>query len=152
MTTPHKAKFGTISHGTLAPLDLADAFVTELEYLTGDAASFSERALIERAREALEDEDNVDLLFEIVAALEEALQDHAPAYGYFGTHEGDGSDFGFWLGSDALECFDGLRVSDTSEVPADYVGEVLHVNDHGNATLYAKDAGSNDLREVWSIV
>lgn len=36
--------------------------------------------------------------------------------------------------------FDGLTVSDLSEVPASYRGEVLHVNDHGNATFYVKSA------------
>jgi len=35
-------------------------------------------------------------------------------------------------------------------VPADYCGEVLHVNDHGNATLYAAERGQ--LSEVWSVV
>lgn len=33
----------------------------------------------------------------------------------------------------------------------DYVGEWLHVNDHGNATLYVRDAAGCDL-EIWSIV
>src|SRR5436190_2016674 len=28
--------------------------------------------------------------------------------------------------------FEGLVVADTSEVPAEYCGEVLHINDHGN--------------------
>ncbi|MGH8674178.1 MAG: hypothetical protein ACREVG_07705, partial [Burkholderiales bacterium] len=43
---------------------------------------------------------------------------------------GDGADFGYWLQD--MTDFDGLRVNDTSEVPSDYSGEVLHVNDHGN--------------------
>lgn len=37
--------------------------------------------------------------------------------------------------------FDGLVVSDTSEVPEDYDGMVLHINDHGNAELYQADFG-----------
>jgi hypothetical protein len=37
--------------------------------------------------------------------------------------------------------FDGLVVSDTSEVPSDFSGEVLHINDHGNATLYGARRG-----------
>lgn len=37
------------------------------------------------------------------------------------------------------ECdeFDGLVVADTSEVPSDYEGAVLHINDHGNCELYS---------------
>lgn len=47
--------------------------------------------------------------------------------------------------------FDGLVVSDTSEVPADYDGEVLHINDHGNATLYVAD-GEGNLKEIAAVV
>ena len=46
--------------------------------------------------------------------------------------------------------FDGLVVSDTSEVPEDYCGAVLHINDHGNTTLYSAVDGILD--EVGSIV
>lgn len=49
-----------------------------------------------------------------------------------------------------VDDFDGLRVSDLSEVPDDYTGEVLHVNDHGNMTLYACTDG--ECSEVWSVV
>jgi len=33
---------------------------------------------------------------ELVNDLCDALQEHAPAGHYFGAHEGDGSDYGFW--------------------------------------------------------
>ncbi len=46
--------------------------------------------------------------------------------------------------------FTGLRVSDLSEVPARFRGLILHVNDHGNATLYLKTA--RKLREIASRV
>lgn len=45
---------------------------------------------------------------------------------------------------------DGLKVSDTGDVPRGYSGEVLHVNDHGNATLYNYVNGR--AYEVWGIV
>ena len=54
----------------------------------------------------------------------------------------------------ACEMMDAVRkavrmVSDTADVPDDYRGEVMLVNDHGNVTLYhAKVA----LEEVWAIV
>lgn len=37
--------------------------------------------------------------------------------------------------------FDGLVVADTSEVPSEFLGDVLHINDHGNATLYGARLG-----------
>lgn len=46
--------------------------------------------------------------------------------------------------------FDGLAVSDLSEVPTGFRGMVLHVNDHGNATLYVKTA--RKFREIASRV
>lgn len=53
--------------------------------------------------------------------------------------------------ADALsDSFDGLKVEDTSEIPADYRGEVLHINDHGNVTLYLKTA--RKLKELASCV
>jgi len=82
--------------------------------------------------------------------LFDELGTFALPYFHFGAHEGDGSDYGFWLSSDSLEDFDGLRVDDLSEVPADYSGEVLHVNDHGNASLYACENG--ECKEIWAIV
>jgi hypothetical protein len=91
---------------------------------------------------------------EAVDALFDILGEYCPPYCYFGAHEGDGADYGVWISWDSLDmaAHDGdiLKVSDTSEVPADYTGEVLHVNDHGNCTLYA--ANNGDLTEVWAVV
>lgn len=85
--------------------------------------------------------------------LFDALQEFAAPYFYFGAHPGDGCDYGFWLVEDVAQQVEdngGLNVSDTSDVPADYSGEVLHVNDHGNPTLYHADKGH--LTEIWSLV
>jgi hypothetical protein len=83
-------------------------------------------------------------------SLFDALNEYAGPYFYFGAHPGDGSDYGYWLSEGFEDDFDGLKVSDTSEIPAKYRGEVLHVNDHGNCTLYVKTA--RKLHEVWSVV
>jgi hypothetical protein len=160
------ASFGTISHGTLRTEDLIEAFTRELEHQVqcNAAAWCSEDGRTERDRLLAivaegdkfysedgtfvdEDDEASEYLNE---TLFDALQTFAPPYAYFGAHVGDGSDFGYWLSEDAFEDFDGLRVSDTSEVPDGYSGEVLHINDHGNTTLYAADRGV--LREVWGIV
>lgn len=46
--------------------------------------------------------------------------------------------------------YDGIAVSDTSEVPEGYSGDVLLINDHGNATLFYSD--SDGLTYIDSIV
>lgn len=155
------ATFGSISTGTLRAADLIDTFSSELSALMPeDAASHVDLcanadAWLERnAEDGAESEpDHLENGDELVCDLIDALQEYAPAYGYFGAHPGDGADFGFWLSEDwQQDATDNgaLEVEDTSDVPADYCGEVVHVNDHGNATLYLANNGA--LSEVWSIV
>jgi len=163
-------KFGPIIEGTLNTGDLLEAFSRELEWQFQRNGAFY--ALPENRDEArrinhvlekasdLPDTADGEPGFDgdgdgepgfLVEELQEELQNFAPAYGYFGANPGDGSAFGFWLDEDALETgFDGLMRNDLSEVPEDYQGEVIVVNDHGNRALYVADNG--DLRVVWSIV
>lgn len=142
---------GSVSHGTHRPEDLIPTFARELQRLRGSLP----RALFLAVRDCelrFDSQCGLDDGFtsETVEALSDALQEFAPPGFYFGTHPGDGSDFGFWLDESFIDEFDGLRVSDTSEVPKGYRGEVLHVNDHGNCTLYVSN--SRGLREVWGVV
>jgi hypothetical protein len=151
------APFGSISHGTLRVEDLLETFAEALDsLLRSQPRSFKRapyRAKIREAYAALRAMETGAEHYadEVVQDLADALSDFAPPYGYFGASEGDGSDFGFWLSSYSLEDFDGLRVSDTSEVPRGYSGEVLHVNDHGNVSLYVATPRGR-LREVWAVV
>ena len=144
-TRKRKPTIGTVSHATLRAKDLIPAFADELRAITGALP----HNLYDRIR-GLRGDYSTDDAAEIVNELTDALNTHALPYSYFGAHEGDSSDFGFWLSHDALEDFDGLKVADTSEVPKDYSGEVLHVNERGNTTLYAARRGT--LTEVWAIV
>lgn len=148
--------------------DLIPEFSYTLRELARDAASHANGANkdhIELCDEAdqwvvidsdeawLEQEEHEELGDGILEALFDALNEYAPYCGYFGAHPGDGADYGFWLCEDWQQSArdDGaLEVSDTSEVPADYTGEVIHINDHGNVTLYSAYMG--ELTEVWSIV
>lgn len=102
--------------------------------------------------------DSEDAYYDLNETLFDELQVFAPPLAYFGSHPGDGADYGFWL-TDDLDCFGGLAVNDRdrdceyhdlSDIPADYVGEVLHVNDHGNVTLYVQQDG--ELHELWALV
>lgn len=155
-----KYTIGTVSYGTMRSEDLIPEFVDELECLCKAQDCLDEdmqqvidegRAIIKYAEyneDVWEFENTNEYLNE---TLWDALNNCAPPYFYFGSHEGDGSDFGFWLCPDAIEDFDGLKVSDTSEVPENYEGEVMHINDHGNVSLYVAKPGQ-ELEEIWAIV
>ena len=155
---PRYPTFGSISSGTMRSEDLLPCLASELESILRDIPPADRNpdhvALLKECEHVTECPLPVDWesvkASEIVSDLFDALNEYAPPYGYFGANEGDGADYGFWLSEDALRDFDGLKVSDTSEIPADYSGEVLHINDHGNMTLYSAERGK--LSEIWSIV
>jgi hypothetical protein len=137
---------GTVSEATMRPEDLIPAYTSELRSLGHRDRTLSqiERDMNKRGYYGAE-----NCMYDL-ESLENMLQEHALPYMYFGSHPGNGSDYGFWI-SEVIEYdFDGLKVDDTSEVPNDYTGEVLHVNDHGNMTLYTAKKGK--LAEVWAIV
>ena len=157
-----KATIGSISSGTLRDQDLLEAFAGELARLEptfGGQPSGPSTELIYEALELFELLDDDDLIgkprgeaemraSEIIAELSDALDEYAPPYCYFGSTEGDGAEFGFWPAIEGLEedarHQDGvLKVNDTSEVPS----YVMHVNDHGNVTLYWVE-----LIEEWAAV
>lgn len=143
------ATLGTISQGTMRPEDLIPAFAWELRRVRGSLPRDIHQLVREYNAYVSRDKD-YHLVEELLESLMAALNDFAPPYAYFGAHPGDGCDYGYWLPDHVLENFEGLQVSDTSEVPADYTGEVMHVNDHGNLTLYWSRHGQ--LREIWAIV
>lgn len=146
------ATIGCMSSGTMRPADLIPDFAWHLRQLV-EGDEYAE--LLKEADEWDADTDEGDG-DEILSELFDALDEASPPYCYFGAHPGDGADYGWWIVEDLFERhgpFDGLRVDDLSEVPVDYEGEVLHVNDHGNATLYVATNGKAwRLREVWSTV
>lgn len=150
------ASFGSISHGTMRHEDLIPCFSSELDaLLKRQPRSFKRgdyRKLIREAN-AIADYDSEDAGY-VLEELFDALQAFAPPYAYFGSHPGDGADYGFWLCED-LGGFDGFKADDTLEIPKGYRGEVLHINDHGNMTLYVT-YGRKDrepkFRVIWSLV
>lgn len=156
-----KATIGTLISATMREEDLIPAFCDELRRLDEDN-DFSD--LLDRAAEIMDKGawrygtvESLELLNE---DLFSALNQFAPAFCYFGAHEGDGSDYGFWpcmdLINERLEEEkdeyqpDIIKVSDMSEVPKLYMGFIVLVNDHGNVTLlYPEEV---KYKEEWSIV
>ena len=77
----------TISHGTMRPEDLIPEFLEVLEELnpkvSESAKRWNELAIQEVQSQFLSE------LFDL-------LNEEAPEGFYFGSHPGDGSDYGFW--------------------------------------------------------
>ena len=134
---------GTVIHGTLRPQDLIPAFLDEVrdrapEHYTQLCAS----PFGPIPAHAMEDDEaewwNSEEASYLLEELQDLLSECAPAYCYFGAHEGDGSDFGFWPDwsalDDAIHDGDARKVGDLADVPSNWHGTVLLVNDHGNAT------------------
>jgi len=146
-------QLGSISSGTMRTEDLIPAFLDALDsFKLSRNERNAVRAISKKARNSHRNnyynltetaDADLDELFDI-------LNNQAPAGVYFGGHAGDCADYGFWIDVEFETNFDGLKVSDLAEVPKGHSGEVLHVNDHGNMTLYAYRRGR--AKEIWSVV
>jgi hypothetical protein len=145
----YKVYLGTISCATMKPKDLIPVFIEELKRIDHNNEYTD---VIKEGEQIIqsEDWDSENTSMYLNEDLWNALDNFSPPYAYFGAHPGDGADFGYWLPEFIEDDFDGLKVSDTSEIPDDYTGEVLHVNDHGNMTLYNVTKGQTE--EIWAIV
>jgi hypothetical protein len=98
----HKPEIGSISHGTLRNLDLIEAFADELALCRGneDHQIIQEARAVSLLASLNYDVADMESASELVNDLQDALNEYAPDGCYFGTHEGDGSDFGFWPSND----------------------------------------------------
>jgi hypothetical protein len=147
-----KRNMGSVSQGTMRVEDLIPVFLRELE---------SQKPLLRKHWKLCREirsgmgvkgyyEEGGNSAWDL-ESLFDALDEYASAYFFFGAHPCDGADYGWWLSDGFQEEFQGLQVSDLSEVPKGYRGEVLHVNDHGNMTLYAYHV-NHKYTELWAIV
>ena len=150
---------GTVSSGTMREEDLIPDFCWELKNLAKKTGICNRKTRAKHLRTVREIEKRMELEeyfesdgagYDLNETLFDALNEYAGPYFYFGSHPGDGADYGFWLSDDFQNEFDGLKVSNSSEIPAKYRGEVLIVNDHGNMTLVVKT--SRALKVIWAIV
>jgi hypothetical protein len=158
----YTATVGTVSDQRSSPdentaQDLAD----ELRRLSRGRRSDREKELLAKTAKAIKPHKNGlkvypaqdDELMECLEGLADLLNVYTPDFCYFGPNEGNSTCYGFWPYADIqylVKDDDGLVVSDTSEVPKGFHGYVLHVNDHGNMTLYL--ANGRRLVEQWSVV
>lgn len=103
--------------------------------------SFSE--LLEEAEDAsLEFFEALEVLYDI----ENAINDCCPSYVYFGAHEGDGADYGFWADTEQLQIDVGWAARHEDQPVEGYVymedeGIFVQTNDHGNVAVYKANRG-----------
>lgn len=171
---------GSVSCATMREEDLIPTFCYELQGLarqTGILPAKTRRQhakLVREIEKRMHSENSVlsddyyaseDSGYDL-ESLFDALGEYAGPYFYFGAHPGDGADYGFWLSESWDDEFsvptfvnggnvwdfgvEKIKVSDLSDIPVWFRGDVAVVNDHGNVTLYVKT--SRTLREVWALV
>ena len=150
-----KVSVGTVISGTMNPTDLIPAFLAELDYLEASFPDLGESPLyslidytlswIDEESEEMKNYLSSDDCQWDLESLFDSLNDLAPEYCHFGSHEGNYSDYGFWPDIDSIE-YD-LEVGELSKSRTD--GLWVDVNDHGNVTLWNgnTDGTSN---EIWS--
>ena len=138
------ATIGTISHGTLRSADLLEAFGWELQHISDSA---EHQALAEEAQRRAhyftwndlpegEEVEETEADSDLVSALADALNELAPPYCYFGSTEGDGSDFGFWPSMEQIDELPCIENVDGEDLPNE---DHRYINDHGNVTVYSAD-------------
>ena len=148
---------GTVIHGTMRPQDLLPAW---LDVVKTHHPGEHSRIMADIPAECFDNDDHCfwdddECSWILNEDLFDVLNGLALPLCYFGCTEGDGSDYGFWPAWDAIEeeIYDGsiLKVSDLSEVPEDYIGQIVIVNDHFNTTLgFMREGGKFD--ECWAVV
>ena len=155
-------QLGSISTGTLRTLDLLEAFASEAEARCGDMATKAvSTARIYLDPDAIVDDEQAQ---ETLDELRFLLEDSCPPFVYFGTHPGDGADFGFWPDMNRLdeELYNQTGAPHLDKVPSyclpmhqDYpYGEIelkddnviVQLSDHGNVTVM-------DMKRnvIWSV-
>jgi hypothetical protein len=148
MRKPKYLPLGSVSSGTMRSEDLIPAFEGALREVRGGSA---ELVSLRRYTTSLSsDEEKANY----VESLFDTLNDYAPPFCYFGAHEGDGAAYGCWPSysviAEAIRYGEAIEISDLSELPKGYTGDVFLVNDHGNMTHYRCVKGRT--YEQWSLV
>lgn len=158
------APIGSVSSGTMICEDVFGACIDMLWELDAKRAKEiqADWDIVPQSCTFIEDDHDETICVDCQEArsiilnedLWDALNEHAAPYCYFGAHEGDGADYGFWVSFDSLEddvrYGEVLKVDDTSEVDEDYRGYIMLVSDHGNVTLLSRSDQGDE--EVWSCV
>ena len=165
INTMAQLQLGSVSTGTLKPEDLIPAFMSALDRLgkelPGDLECLSRLEYIDVTTipqitgnvSVIDDDDdfwNSEEAGWDMESLTQALEECCPPFVYFGTIEGDGADFGFWVDHEGLEDArrdgDGITYANGDEYLAD-ANVIVQVSDHGNVTVM-----DMDRNVIWATV
>lgn len=104
-------------------------------------------------RQCMESEEpDMEILGDCAREAEDWLNDQETRSYLWWGDDGEAGAFGLWPNLEGAQENCEFKSSKEQEYPADdYRGEWLHVNDHGNATLYVRSENGQDV-EVWSVV
>ena len=149
---------GSVSTGTMRTEDLMPAFADALSLMP----AYSDTEIVRRATlkllddvekflgspEALPGWDSEEAQW-LMQELFDELDNHAPLHMRFGSHDGDGADFGFWP-TDFDDChritIDQGKNGDHTFVDTE-CNLLVETNDHGNMTV--KELGG---KIIWDCV
>lgn len=142
---------GSVSTGTMRTEDLMPAFADELSTLEMSETGVQLLADVEKflgSPEALPGWDSEEAQW-LMQELFDELDNHAPLHMRFGSHDGDGADFGFWP-TDFDDChritIDQGKNGDHTFVDTE-CNLLVETNDHGNMTV--KELGG---KIIWDCV
>lgn len=140
-------QIGSISANTYDKCDIALAIHTEIDYVN---SYHNAQIEIPEPYEGFDGFDSDDTFWttdeacEYLEKLYDLMNENAPAYSYFGSHEGNSSDVGFWPNREEI---DELPSVESGEEAKELGEDCRQVNDHGNLTVWGGDG-----KEIWSIV
>ena len=139
-------QLGSISTGTLRTEDLLPVFTATMRQFLTDNGHKS--IYVERAETIIRNDFyDMELADELVGTLMDGIQGYCPPFVYFGAHEGDGSDFGFWPDIETIQEIVNIAECDASQgisCPDD--GVIIQVSDHGNVTVM-----DMERNVIWSV-
>ncbi len=106
------------------------------------------------------DVDEMEAVWEIRHDAVDAVSELCPPYMYFGTHPDDPACLGFWPCWDAIDMahqdgelitYGDRRDCVLRELPTDYTGDFMYINDHGNVTL-GRAINGESVETYWDCV
>lgn len=144
---------GSVLEGTLRTEDLLDAFADTLAGLARqEPQNAAHLVLVHEAQTEYMEEltpEQVENASELVNELQDAIQEYCPPFVFFGSHPGDGADFGFWPDleglQDAINEEPDTETDDDGEKVLPFYGIIVQTSDHGNVTVM-----DMDRQELWS--
>ena len=165
-------QLGTVIEGTLKNEDLLEAFSYELDAIRTNSKgqTYHYKLVFDAQNRWYRDDgsdEREDDIPELINELIDAINEYRLPYTYFGTLEGDGADFGWWIDFDNMN--ESINESTTKDLRAtgtlndeeswiqecscqenDCIGKhgfIVHVNDHGNVTLM-----DHNRKDAWAVV